>query len=418
MAGDGTRPTVPAGAAARVSASSAFRFVLMLGVVNLFADMTYEGGASINGQFLGSLGASAAAVSIIAGIGEFLGYSLRAVAGYVADRTGRHWLVTFLGYAINLLAVPAMAWAGSWQVAAGCLLAERVGRALRKPTIEAMLSYSTGKHGRGWVYAVNTALDETGATLGPLLVALLLHRQASFQTAYSALLAPSLLALAALTAARLTFPVPSRLETGGPATARAGGFAPAYWLYMIAGACFATGLMSFELIAFHLAASGTVTAALIPVFLALSTAGAVVASLALGKLYDRMGVSVVVVAVLIASLFSPLVFFGGFSLVLVGLLLWGVGYATQDTLLKVLIASVLPEGRRNFAFGVFYLGYGSGWLLGSIATGLLLRSLSTGVSRIRGGFAVGVASILLDGGAAGAERRSRLMLMVSGDLGS
>src|SRR5436190_16091235 len=117
---------------------AAFRFVFTMGLVNLFADVTYEGGASINGPFLSSLGASAAAISIIAGLGEFLGYSLRSVSGYLADRTGRYWLITFVGYAINLLAVPAMALTGNWWAAAALILAERIGRAIRKPTVEAM----------------------------------------------------------------------------------------------------------------------------------------------------------------------------------------------------------------------------------------------------------------------------------------
>src|SRR5215831_3295289 len=94
---------------AKRSAPSAFNFVLTLGIVNLFADMTYEGGGSINGPFLGSLGAGAATISIVAGLGEFLGYSLRSVAGYIADKTGKYWPITFIGYTINLLAVPAMA---------------------------------------------------------------------------------------------------------------------------------------------------------------------------------------------------------------------------------------------------------------------------------------------------------------------
>jgi MFS family permease len=140
---------------------------------------------------------------------------------------------------------------------------------------------------------------------------------------------------------------------------------------MVAGAFFAAGLMSFEFVAYHLSTTGTVAAPMLPILLALSTAGGVVASLVLGKAYDRVGIAAVVVAVLLTSLFSPLVFFGGFWVVLAGLMLWGIGYATQDTLLKVLIASVLPEGRRNLAFGVFYLGYGGGWLLGSVTTGLL-----------------------------------------------
>src|SRR5947209_1173276 len=109
------------------ASSSAFAFVLTMGIVNLFGDITYEGGASINGPFMASLGASAAAISIIAGFGEFLGYSLRSLSGWTADKTGRYWPVTFVGYVINLFAVPAMALAGNWQVAGLLILAERIG---------------------------------------------------------------------------------------------------------------------------------------------------------------------------------------------------------------------------------------------------------------------------------------------------
>jgi MFS family permease len=355
------------------SAQAAFRFVLTLGLVNLFADVTYEGGASLNGPFLATLGASAAAISIVAGLGEFLGYSLRSVSGLVADRTGRHWPITFVGYTINLLAVPAMALAHSWPAAAALMLAERIGRAIRKPTIEAMLSYTTGKHGRGWVYAINTALDETGATIGPLLMALVLLRGGGYATGYSLLLVPSLFALLSLAAARLGFPLPSRLEEGGARTAQATGFTTAYRLYMVAGACFAAGLMSFELISYHLSSTGVVEKNWTPALLALSTAFGVVASLVLGRLYDRAGIRVVVGAVAVSAMFSPLVFLGGLGAAVAGMLLWGIGYATQDTLLKALIASVLPEGRRNLAFGLFYLGYGGGWLVGSVATGLLYQ---------------------------------------------
>jgi MFS family permease len=356
------------------AASHAFRFVLAMGVVNLFADMTYEGGASINGPFLGALGASAAAVSIIAGVGEFLGYGLRSVSGYVSDKTGKYWPVTFIGYSVNLLAVPAMALAGAWPVAAGLILAERVGRAIRKPTVESMLSYTTGSLGRGWVYAVNTALDETGATVGPLLIALVLFLKGGYRTGYALLIISALSALAALTAARVVFPVPSRLETGR--TAQAGGFTKSYWLYMLAGSCFAAGLMSFELISYHLSSKGVVTQYWIPLFLALSTGMGVIASLILGRLFDRIGMPIVLAAVFLSAIFSPFVFLGGFSVALFGMLLWGIGYATQDTLLKAIIAGVLPEGRRNLAFGLFYLGYGAGWLAGSVAAGLLYeRSL-------------------------------------------
>ena len=354
----------------RAASSAAFRFVLTIGIVNLFGDMTYEGGASINGQFLASLGASAAAISIIAGAGECLGYALRAVSGYLADKTGKYWPITFIGYAINTLSVPAMALAGNWQIAGALVLAERTGRAIRKPTVEAMLSYSTGKHGQGWVYAVNTALDETGALLGPLLIALAMFLRMGFRTGYALLLMPSLLVLVSLTVARITFPVPSRLEKGGPWTAHATGFTRAYWLYMVAGGFFAAGLMSFEFISYHLSHLG-INEQLIPALLGLGTASAIVATLILGRAYDHIGIAAVIIGVVLTSIFSPLVFFGSAPLAIAGLCFWGVGYAVQDTLLKALIASVLPEDRRNAAFGVFYLGYGGGWLVGSVAAGLL-----------------------------------------------
>ncbi len=351
------------------SASPAFTFVFTMGVVNLFGDITYEGGGSINGPFMASLGASAAVISITAGAGEFLGYALRPFSGYAADKSGRYWLITFVGYAINLIAVPAMALAGSWPVAAALVLAERIGRAIRKPTVEAMLSYTTSELGKGWVFGLNTALDEIGATIGPLLIAVVLLMQGAYRLGYALLAIPMLLAFASLAIARVSFPVPEKLQRGESASATR--LSTAYWIYMAAGACFAAGLISFELISYHFSRTNVVTGAWIPIFLALSTGIGVLVSLILGKLFDRLGSPVVLIAVLLSAAAPPFVFFGGFYAALSGMLLWGVGYATQDTLLKALIATVLPERRRNFTFGLYYGGYGAGWLIRSIVTGLL-----------------------------------------------
>ncbi len=357
------------------SATPAFAFVLTMGVVNLFADTTYEGGGAINGPFLGSLGASALIISIVAGFGEFLGYALRLVAGFAADRSGRYWPLSFIGYMINLLAVPAMALAGNWQTGAALILVERTGRAIRKPTIEAMLSYTTGTLGKGWVYALNSALDETGATIGPLLMALVLFLRGSYRTGFAVLLVSSVLALIALTAARIVFPLPSRLEQ--QAAAQLEKFTASFWVFMLAGALFASGLMSYELISFYLAGSGMVSNASVPLLLAFATGSGVIANLVLGRLYDAQGMGVLYGAVLLSALFAPLVFSGNTYLVLMAMVLWGIGYAVQDTLLKALVAGVLPKGKRSLAFGLFYAGYGCGWLLGSIAAGFLYQESHT-----------------------------------------
>jgi MFS family permease len=373
----------------RATGSPAFRFVLTMGVVNLFADMTYEGGGSINGAFLGSLGASAAAVTIIAGAGEFLGYGVRALAGYFADRSGRYWPLTFVGYVINLLAVPAMALATGWPAAASLVFAERVGRALRKPTVEAMLSYTTSRYGKGWVYAVNSALDETGATLGPILVAAVLFFGGGYRVAYATLLVSSVLALASLTRAQRRFPEPSRFDEqlGGPGEENSrqqgsgsAGFTLSYWLFMCAASCFAAGLLSYELISFHLTRTRMATDVSAPLLLAFATGGGVIANLLLGRTYDRFGLPVLVIAVVLSALCAPLVFLGGLAPLVLAMPLLGIGYAVQDTLLKAIVAGVMPQNRRSLAFGLFYTGYGCGWLAGSVVMGLLYEHSRWGVA--------------------------------------
>jgi hypothetical protein len=169
-------------------ADSTLKFVVLLGVVSLFADMTYEGARSINGQYLALLGASASVVGIVAGFGELIGYGLRLLSGYVSDRTGRYWTVTIVGYVVNLAAVPLLALAGRWEIAAILMIAERVGKAIRTPARDAMLSHATKEMGRGWGFGVHEALDQIGAVLGPLIVVVVFYFRGDYPTGYGILL--------------------------------------------------------------------------------------------------------------------------------------------------------------------------------------------------------------------------------------
>src|SRR5215469_13573442 len=197
-------------------AKIAFRFVLTVGIVNLFADMTYEGARANVGPFLGTLGASAAIVGFVAGTGELLGYCLRSVSGYLADKTHKYWAVIFLGYFINMLAVPALALAGNWPLAAALVVAERTGRAIRRPSVEAMLSHAGKSIGHGWVFGLNEALDQTGATLGPLITAFVLYRHGDYRHAFSVLLISALLCLAVLLVAWLLHRRPHEMDDESP----------------------------------------------------------------------------------------------------------------------------------------------------------------------------------------------------------
>src|SRR5215468_11147574 len=251
---------------------SALHFVLMIGIANFFADFTYEGARAIIGPFLGSLGASAAIVGIVAGLGELLGYGLRSISGYLADKSHRHWIFAFVGYAVNMLAVPALALAGRWPLAASLVVAERAGRGIRKPTVEAMLSYAGRSIGAGWVFGLNEALDQAGATIGPLLMALILYLNGGYRTGFGVLLIPALLCLAILTAARLLHPRPHELEEGAGHTLAATHLTRAYWIYFAAGALIAAGFADFALVGFHFHKNNIVSADIIPVFYAAAMA--------------------------------------------------------------------------------------------------------------------------------------------------
>src|SRR5207253_5234474 len=173
------------------------------GIVNFFADLTYESARDIVGPFLGSLGASAAIVGFVAGCGELIGYALRLVSGYFADKTQKYWFVTFTGYAINMLAVPALALAGQWPLAAGLVVAERTGRAIRKPVVEAMLSHAGRSIGAGWVFGLNESLDQAGATIGWLLIDVTLFLKGGYRSCFRVLLIPAIVCLGILVVVRV-----------------------------------------------------------------------------------------------------------------------------------------------------------------------------------------------------------------------
>ncbi len=349
----------------------AFKFVLIVGIVNLFADMTYEGGRGITGPFLGSLGASATIVGFIAGLSELLGYSLRSVSGYIADKTHKYWAVIFTGYAINMLAVPALALAGNWPMAAALIVAERTGRAIRRPAVEAMLSHAGKSIGRGWVFGLNEALDQGGATVGPLIAALVLYLKGGFREAFALLLIPALLCLGILTVARILYPRPHELEERPAQALQTRGFSRAFWIYVAAGALIAAGFVDFSLIAFHFHKKAVVAQSVIPVFYAVAMATGALVSLIFGRLLDKLGLPVLLLAFFLSALFAPFVFLGGFTLALLGMILWGLGMGAQDSLLKAILTGVIPMERRSTAFGVFDTGFGFAWFAGSAAMGLL-----------------------------------------------
>ncbi len=345
-------------------------FVVLLGLVSLCADMTYEGARSITGPFLGTLGASGAVVGFVSGLGELVGYVLRLVSGYLSDRTRRYWLLTFIGYTVNLLAVPLLALTGHWLLASTLIVIERLGKAIRTPARDAMLSHATKQMGHGWGFGLHEAMDQIGAVLGPLIVFATLSVRNDYRLGFVVLLVPALLALVALSVARLQFPRPQDLETKA-VTLQTRGFTPTYWLYLSAVGLVAAGYADFPLMAYHFGKTGLVSSSHIALFYALAMGVDAVGALVLGRLFDRIGFATLILATVISAGFAPLAFLGGFSGAVAGAVLWGIGMSAQESVMRAAVARLIPSERRGTGYGVFHTGYGLAWFAGSALMGWL-----------------------------------------------
>lgn len=354
----------------------ATRFVLVIGIVNLFADMTYEGARGVLGAFLGHLGASAFAVGAVAGGAEFAGYAIRSVSGVIADRTGKYWIEAWIGYAINMLCVPALALAGSWPVAAGLMFGERLGRGIRRPVIAAVIARAGREIGGGHAFGLNELLDQIGATAGPLIVAFAVAR-GGYTIGFGILLIPALLTLSFFAAAA---PVGKRLTPRADESPKSGVSDPAaFRRYAIGGAITAAGFVDFALIAYHFQRDHVLGVAAISVVFACAMAAGALAAPLLGRLFDRFGQPVVGYALATTAAATAMAFLGSGFVAEVGAAVWGVGVTVQDALLLTLVATVLKRGRSAGSFGLYDLIFGVGWFVGSSIAGALLDRSITGL---------------------------------------
>ena len=350
---------------------TATKFVILLGLISLFSDMTYEAARSINGSFLQLLGTNGATVGWVAGLGELFGYGLRFISGYLADKTKKYWLILIAGYSLNLFSVPLLALAGFWQLAVVLMITERIGKALRTPARDALLSFGSQKMGRGWGYGLHEAMDQIGATVGPLLVsAVLFYQHQNYKMAFGILVIPAIIAISILLYCKYLYPKPENLEIKTTSIVSKG-FPKKYWIYILAVVFIAAGYVDFPLIAYHFKAKTLMNDSIIPIFYAVAMATDAVAALIFGKMFDKIGIKTLLLAVLLSSCFAPMVFLGGFNWALAGMVLWGIGMGAQESILKAEIAEMITPERRGTAFGTFNAAYGLFWFIGSALMGYL-----------------------------------------------
>ncbi|HEY5841087.1 MAG TPA: MFS transporter [Mycobacterium sp.] len=354
---------------------SAWRFVATFGVVSLLADIVYEGARSITGPLLASMGATAFVVGVVTGVGEAAALLLRLVSGPLTDRTGRFWAWTIAGYLLTVITVPFLGVVGVLWAASALVIAERVGKAVRSPAKDTLLSYATAVTGRGRGFAVHEALDQVGALAGPLTVAGLLYVFGGDYGPTLALLAiPGVGVLILLLWLKARVPDPARYEAGVASSAKAVGhqrFPRSFWVYSGFSAATMVGFTTFGVLSFHQVSRGIVTAAWVPVIYAAAMAADALAALLAGWAYDRVGGRVLAVLPALGAAVPVLAFSARLGPVVAGALVWGAAVGIQESTLRAVVADLVEPGHRATAYGVYAAVIGVATAVGGALTGLL-----------------------------------------------
>ncbi|MEK9663606.1 MAG: MFS transporter [Candidatus Nanopelagicales bacterium] len=355
---------------------SALRFVVGFGAVSALADIVYEGARSMYGPYLDSLGATAFIVSVIAGGGEALALVARLVFGRLADARTRRWFLAIAGYTLTVIAVPLLGLTSTLWIACVLILLERLGKAVRSPSKDAMLAQAGTVTGRGWAFAIHEAMDQTGAFIGPLLVALAFALSGSFGPGFLVLALPGAAAITVLVALRRRVPDTAIYEPAPTPPRPADGAAQPrlprpFWLYAAFTALTMSGFTTFGLLSFHLVEVSAISIALVPVFYAVAMAVDAVAALVSGRWYDRVGLGGLIAVPIFAAIIPWLGFSATLVGVVIGMALWGAALGIQESTMRAAVADFVPDSRRGSAYGIFTAIYGLAWLGGSVAIGAL-----------------------------------------------
>jgi len=351
------------------------RFVLAFGVVSMLADMVYEGARAITGPYLATFGASAGMVGFITGLGEAVALVFRLATGRLSDRTHRHWALSIGGYAITVIAVPLIGLSQAFWQAASLIIAERFGKAVRAPARDTMLAQASVDVGRGTAFAIHEALDQSGALVGPLIVAGTIA-WSGYQAGFAVLAVPGALTLLTLAWLRYAVPRPAAYEAShhdGVARDDPGlaALPRRFWLYAVFTAVSMLGFATFAVLAYHQEVSHVIAPELIPITYAAAMGAAALAALGSGRVYDRVGLRGLIVALPLAAVVPALSFSRTAALVWIGAVVWGAAMGIHESTMRAAVADLVPAAVRGTGYGVFTAIYGLAWLAGSTIVGAL-----------------------------------------------
>jgi MFS family permease len=360
--------------------SQAFIFILLMGFVSLFSDMTHEGANSVIGDFLTLSGANTTAIGFVSGLGMFIGYTLRILTGYVADKTKKYWLITILGYVLDLICIPLLALVpeNGWILACFFITMEKVGKAIKKPAKDSLVSFASTQEGVGKSFAIQEFIDQFGAFLGPIIVflcATYLVQDTQFKTyliTFAILGIPALTCFIFLIIAKTRFPHPENFEKPSKTKVNSKIINKTFVLFIISICLFGFGFVDFSLITVRAAELKLVPENYLALLYSLAMLIDALSALIFGYLYDKKNFLSLVISCLIASPFSFFIFYAN-SLwqIIVGVVLWGVGMGAVESVFKAVVTTITTKENRSKGFGIYDTFLGLFWFLGSWLLGYL-----------------------------------------------
>lgn len=363
----------------------AITVIIIFGIISMLGDMVYEGARSANSQYLNLLDISAAQVGLVFGIGEFLGYALRLIAGVLSDRTGKYWTFIFIGYGM-LIAVPLIGLTLNWNILVVLILMERIGKSLRNPAKDTILSgVAENQVGIGFAFGLQEALDQLGAFAGPLIFTLVFFLAAEsgipqYQYGYKALIIPFIALMLFLIYAYRRIEKNNLLPPSPTKGFLSQSLSPMFWIYAAFTFFTTIGFVNFSVIGYHLKANHLLADGSITLLYAAAMMVDAIAALVVGKAYDTMkersgkrtgGLLVLLAIPFITALLPLLTLSHSVTLIVIGMGVFGLVLGIHETIMRSAIADLTPFHKRGTSYGVFNTVYGLALLSGAALMGWL-----------------------------------------------
>ncbi len=350
------------------------KIILLLGIVSLLGDITYEGARGVLGPYFAGFGITATVLGIIVGIGEFLGYTLRMVFGYIADKTKGYWLLTFIGYSL-IFAIPLLGLSKWWYLSAFLVISERIGKAIRTPARDSIISHISQKIGRGTAFGIHEFFDQIGAIIGPLILSFAFYYSGNYNTGFLFFFIPTTILLAILYYVSKKVPQPQKEEKKTRLNTKKK-IPKIFWYYSVFSFFSVIGFVNFAIISYHFKVQNLFSDTMIPILYSIAMGIDAVAALIIGKVYDKTSVKSLIIIPLLTMLLPFTAFSSDKIAIYISILLIGTILGVHETIMKASVADITPIGKRGFLYGFYNTVYGLAWFLGSAIVGFLYsRSL-------------------------------------------